>query len=212
MLAERSAFIVCAAIMFGPVGEARALEAPAHPATMTELVAPIAFYPDALVAQVLAASTHPGEIVEAGAWLDGEHPWDSSELAQEVDGNTWSPEIKALALMRPVLDGMRRNFAWTKALGESYARNPGEVVSAVQTVRHKAHAGGELTSSSGQRVITSGTTIFLEPVDRRFVYVPGAGVFDIGAYERFAWGWLGWQVGWKDGVVRYQDAPYISQR
>jgi hypothetical protein len=185
--------------------------AAAHPATITDVVAPIAFYPDVLVAQVLVASTHPEEIVKAEAWLDGEHPEDTRELAQEIDGSMWRPDIKALALTRPVLDAMLGDFAWTTALGEAYSRNPAEVLRAVQAIRHTAHAAGELTSTSGQRVIVSGATILLEPVDPQFVYVPGRGVFDVAAYERFPWGWHGWQISWKDGAVRYQDAPYLSQ-
>jgi hypothetical protein len=202
--------VVCAALALVVSGESRAQ--PAAPVTITELVAPIAFYPDVLVAQVLVASTHPDEIVHAELWLDGERPFDPRELAQEVDGNNWPADIKALALVRPVLDAMRRNFAWTTALGEAYARDPAEVLGAVQAVRHAAQAAGELTSTSGQRGIVRGTTILLEPVDPRFVYVPGGGVFDVGAFERFAWGWHGWQLDWKVGAVRFQDAPYLSLR
>ena len=181
----------------------------AGPSAIRELVAPIAFYPDVVVAQVLAASTHPDEIVSAEAWLEGEHPWDSRELAQEIDGNQWHADIKALALTRPVLDAMQDKIAWTKALGEAYARNPADVVNAVQAVRQRAQAAGELVSSSGQRVIVNGTVIHLEPADRQYVYVPGAGVFDVAAYERFGWGWHSWQLNWKDGMVRYHDRPYL---
>src|SRR5258706_11888534 len=118
--------IACAALALGLAGETAAQ--PAAKVTITELVAPIAYYPDVLVAQMLAASTRPDEIVHAESWLDGEHPWDSRELAQEIDGKVWSPDIKALALMRPVLAAMRRNFAWTTALGEAYAAQPAEVL------------------------------------------------------------------------------------
>ena len=188
-----------------------ASQAAAQPTSaINELVAPIVFYPDVVVAQVLAASTHPDEIVNAEVWLKEERPRDSRELAQEIDGNEWHADIKALALTRPVLDAMQHKIAWTKALGEAYTRNPADVVSAVQAVRHKAQAAGELASSSGQRVLVNGTVIHLEPVDRQYVYVPGAGVFDVAAYERFSWGWHSWQLNWKDGVVRYHDRPYIS--
>ena len=203
--------IICAALALGLTSEARAQPLTAHPTAIAKLVAPIAVYPDVLVAQVLVAATHPNEIIKAEVWLDGERSWDARELAREVDANMWPPDIKALALMRPVLNVMGRDFAWTTALGKAYARNPAEVLHAVQTVRSTAQAAGELTSTSGQRVIISGSTIFLEPVDRQFVYVPGLGVFDVGAYERLPWGWHGWQVSWKDGAVRYLDAPPLSQ-
>ncbi|MBV9190543.1 MAG: DUF3300 domain-containing protein [Betaproteobacteria bacterium] len=200
--------VLVAAAVLGFAGQAAAQSS--KTATFTELVAPIAFYPDVLVAQVLAASTHPDEIGNAGAWLDGEHSWDARQLAQEVDGNHWHPDIKALALTRPVLETMRRNVQWAKALGEAYASNPSGVVAAVQAVRHKAQAAGELVSSSGQRVVVAGAMIHLEPVDAQYVYVPGAGVFDVAAYERFGWGWHAWQINWTKGDVRYQDAPLAS--
>ena len=202
--------IICAALALGFTSEVRA-QPLAYPTAITRLVAPIAIYPDVLVAQVLVASTHPNEIIEAEAWLDSERSWDARELAQQVDANKWAPDIKALALMRPVLNVMQRDFAWTTALGKAYARNPAEVLNAVQTVRSTAQAAGGLTSASGQRVIVSGSAIFLEPVDPRFVYVPGLGVFEVGAYERLPWGWHGWKVSWKDGAVRYLDAPDLSQ-
>ena len=195
----------CAALILGLSGEVGAQSTGASLAPLTELVAQIAFYPDVLVAQVLLASTHPDEIANAEAWLEGDRTWDPRELAQEVDGNTWSPDIKALVLMRPVLDAMWHDLAWTKALGDAYTRDPAEVVRAVQAVRRAAQADGELISRSGQRVIVSGATILLEPVDPQFVYVPGRGVFDVGAYERFSWGWHSWQLSWKDGAARYQD-------
>src|SRR5258706_6396899 len=124
---------------------------------------------------------HPKEIVQAEAWLDGDRPWDSGELAQEVDGTTWSPGIKALALTRPVLHAMSRDLVWTKALGEAYARNPAAVMSAVQALRHATQAAGELISTSGARVVLSGATILLEPVDGQVVYGPGRGGFHLAA-------------------------------
>ena len=202
--------VACLLLVLGLAGELGAQPAAAPPTTMTDLVAPIAVYPDVLLAQVLAASTHPDEIVKAEAWLDGKRPWHPRELAQEVDGNPWHPEIKALALIRPVLHQMQGNLASTAALGEAYERNPAEVLRAVQAVRQKAQAAGELASASGQRIIVKGATIMLEPLDPEFVYVPGAGVFDVSATESFAWGWHAWQVSWKEGDIRHQDAPYRS--
>jgi hypothetical protein len=181
--------------------------AAAADATITELVTPIAFYPDALVAQVLVASAHGEEIAQAAAWLEDEAPWRERERAQAIDDQTWHPEVKALAMTPPVLGAMRRNPAWTVALGEAYARNAPEVLNAVQAVRHTAQAAGALGTTSGQRVIVRGSAIVLEPVDATFVYVPGVGVFDVGAADRFAWGWQHWQVDWQSGAAAYQNRP-----
>ncbi|HYR32838.1 MAG TPA: DUF3300 domain-containing protein [Burkholderiales bacterium] len=201
-------FLICAALAFALAGNAAAQ--PSH--KVQELVAPIALYPDVLVAQMLAASTHPDEVVHARLWLEAHHFANAQELAQAVDGEAWAPDIKALTLLSPVLDAMRRNFAWTAALGEAYTDAPDEVLGAVQSVRRDALAAGALKSTSEQNVITQGDTILIQPANAERAYVPGGGVFDVAVFERFAWGWHGWEVNWQQGAVRYQDAPYLSLR
>jgi len=176
-----------------------------------ELVAPIALYPDVLVAQVLAAATQPADLVHAKLWLDAYHGASAGELAQAVDGQSWDPQVKALTLLPPVLAALNRNFAWTTALGEAYASEPAEVLRAVQAVRREAQAAGKLASTSEQHVSAVDDSILIEPADPQHVYVPGGAMLDIGPFERFAWGWHSWQVDWQHGAVMYQDAPYLAK-
>src|SRR6266481_6761020 len=94
------------------------------PQELQQLVAPIALYPDALVAQVLAASTYPTEIVEAERWMQGHSNLKGEELAGEVDKQPWDPSVKALTQFPSVLENMDKNLSWTSSLGEAYVTQP----------------------------------------------------------------------------------------
>ncbi len=177
---------------------------------LEELVAPIALYPDVLMAQVLAAATQPADIMHAALWLDAHRGASALELAQAVDGRSWDAGIKALALFPDVLDAMNRNYAWTVALGEAYATDPADVLRAVQAVRRKALAAGELVRASHQRIIADGETILIQPANPDLVYVPGGRTFDVSVGHRFNWGWHSWNVDWRHGSLLYQDTPYLT--
>ena len=199
---KQIALALCALLSF--------TSASADELSVRQLVAPIALYPDVLVAQMLAGATHPDELAHAQTWLDDQPRVDAGELAQAVDGQRWDPDVKALTLAPAVLDAMNRNFVWTVALGEAYADGPAEVLREVQAVRHMAQAAGELKSTSEQRVVAEGDTLLIEPVDPARVQLPGGELLDIGTFERFGWGWHGWAVDWKHAALRYQDAPYVA--
>jgi uncharacterized membrane protein YgcG len=135
-------------------------------------VAPIALYPDALVAQVLAASTYPTEIVEADRWMQQHPDLKGQALAQAVDPQPWDPGVKALTQFPSVLATMDKNLSWTSALGEAYVNQPQDVLNAVQTMRQRAVQAGNLQSNAQQTVTTQGQTIIVQPADPGFVYVP----------------------------------------
>src|SRR5262244_632964 len=90
------------------------------PEHLQQLVAPIALYPDELVAEILAASTYPTEIVEANRWLQQNSSLKDAELASEVDKQSWDPSVKALTQFPAVLENMDKNLSWTSALGDAY--------------------------------------------------------------------------------------------
>src|SRR6202035_5798222 len=90
------------------------------PQELQQLVAPIALYPDALVAQILAASTYPTEIVEADRWVQSHAQLQGEELAKEADKQSWDPSVKALTQFPSVLENMDKNLSWTSSLGEAY--------------------------------------------------------------------------------------------
>ena len=102
------------------------------PQELQQLVAPIALYPDALVAQVLAASTYPTEIVEADRWMQSHSDLKGETLAAEVDKQPWDPSVKALTQFPSVLENMDKNLSWTSSLGDAYANQQQDVMDAVQ--------------------------------------------------------------------------------
>src|SRR6202166_4638353 len=142
------------------------------PQELQQLVAPIALYPDALVAQVLAASTYPTEIVEADRWMQNHSDLKGEELAGEVDKQPWDPSVKALAQFPSVLQNMDKNLSWTSSLGDAYANQQQDVMDAVQAMREQAHKNGRLESNEQEKVTTQGNTIVIEPANPEVVYVP----------------------------------------
>src|ERR1700680_2923998 len=142
------------------------------PKELQQLVAPIALYPDALVAQILAASTYPTEIVEADRWMERHSDLKGEKLAKEVDKQDWDPSVKALAQFPSVLENMDKNLSWTSSLGEAYANEPDDVTNAVQEMRQQAQKAGHLNSNEQEQVTTQGSTIVIEPANPEVVYVP----------------------------------------
>src|ERR1700730_5851573 len=142
------------------------------PQELQQLVAPIALYPDALVAQILAASTYPTEIVEADRWIQNHPNVKGEELAKEDDKQSWDPSVKALTQFPSVLENMDKNLSWTSSLGDAYANQQQNVTDAVQTLRQQAHKNGHLDSNEQEKVVTQGNTIVIEPATPELVYVP----------------------------------------
>src|SRR6202162_2366264 len=165
---------------FGPMGQSSDQtdgQTPTPPVQQTpqelqQLVAPIALYPDALVAQILAASTYPAEIVEADRWMQSHSNLKGDELAKEVDKQPWDPSVKALAQFPSVLENMDKNLSWTSSLGDAYANQQQDVTNAVQTLRQQARKKGNLNSNEQETVTNQGNTIVIEPANPDVVYVP----------------------------------------
>jgi hypothetical protein len=153
-------------------GQQATLATPPSAPDLRQLVAPIALYPDALVAQVLAASTYPTEIVEADRWMQSNSGLTGPALAQQVDKQPWDPSVKALTQFPSVLQNMDKNLAWTSSLGDAYANQQQDVMDAVQTLRQQARKTGNLKSNDQENVKTHGKTIIIEPVNPEVVYVP----------------------------------------
>jgi len=139
---------------------------------LRQLVAPIALYPDALVAQVLAASTYPTQIVEAERWMQSHSDLKGDKLGKEVDKQNWDPSVKALAQFPSVLENMDKNLSWTSSLGEAYVNQPQDVTDAVQTLRQEARKAGHLNDNEQEKVTTQDKTIIIEPANPQVVYVP----------------------------------------
>ena len=147
--------------------------APLSADELQQLVAPIALYPDALVAQILGAATFPDQITQANDWLQQNKSLTGSALMQAVDKQSWDPSVKALTQFPSVLDNMVKNLSWTSALGETYHTQAADVMNAVQVLRAKAQAAGNLKSGSQITVVQqSPQTIVIQPTNPQVVYVP----------------------------------------
>jgi hypothetical protein len=140
---------------------------------LQQLVAPIALYPDALVAQVLGAAAFPDQIVAAASWLDQNQNLSGSTLMTAVNSQPWEPSVKALTQFPSVLKNLANNLSWTSALGEAYSNQPADVMSAVQGLRAQAYAAGNLKSGSEITVAQqSPQVITIQPTNPQVVYVP----------------------------------------
>jgi hypothetical protein len=146
--------------------------APLTADALQQLVAPIALYPDALVAQILAAATYPSEIVEADRWVQDHSNLQDDEFAKEVDKQSWDPSVKALTAFSSVLSNMDTNLSWTSTLGDAYFNQQQDVLDAVQVLRARAEEAGNLQSTSQETVTSQGTTIIIEPADPDVCYLP----------------------------------------
>jgi hypothetical protein len=168
------------------------------------LVAPIALYPDSLVAQILAAATFPEQVVEADRWVQAHPDLEGEDLGQAVDQEPWDPSIKALAAFPSVLGNMDKNLSWTSSLGDAYYNQQQDVMDAVQVMRQKAEASGNLKSTPQQTVTTQGSTVVIEPAEPDVVYVPAYDPWLVYGGPIVAWpGWYPYPGIWYGG-------PYVS--
>jgi hypothetical protein len=139
---------------------------------LEQLVAPIALYPDGLLAQVLAASTYPNEVRYVDQWRQAQGNAPPEEIAAEADGQNWDPSLKALTAFPQVLAQMARNPQWTSDLGNAYYNQPQDVLGAVQALRQRAQAAGNLQSTPQEAVRYYDGNIQLAPQNPNLVYVP----------------------------------------
>src|SRR6202453_5088560 len=138
-----------------------------------QLVAPIALYPDSLVAQILAAATFPEQVVEADRWVQAHPDLKGDALGQAVDQQPWDPSVKALTAFPSVLGNMDKNLSWTSSLGDAYYNQQQDVMNAVQVMRKKAEAVGNLKTTPKQTVTDDPYgAVDIAPADPAVVYVP----------------------------------------
>ncbi len=147
--------------------------APRSASELQALVAPIALYPDALVAQVLAASTFPDQVAIADYWLQQNKDLSGKALMKAVDKQSWDASVKALTQFPSVLDNLAKNLTWTSSLGEAYHAQSADVMAAIQTLRAQAKAKGNLKSTPQVTVVQqTPQTIVVQSANPQVVYVP----------------------------------------
>ena len=164
-----------------PVAEGTANKTPPFKKEELEsILAPIALYPDALLAQIFMASTYPLEIVEAARWSKAHPDVKGDAVAGAVQKETWDPSVKSLCAFPTVLEKMNEKIDWTQKLGDAFLAQQKEVMQAVQVLRGKAKETGNLKSTKEVTVkeepAPAGSpapqTIIIESPDPEVVYVP----------------------------------------
>ena len=141
---------------------------------LERLVAPIALYPDPLVAQILMAATYPLEVVEADRWLQipANAALKADALTAGLQQQSWDPSIKSLVPFPQLLNMMDRHLDWTEQLGDAFLAQQADVMDAIQRLRGRAQASGALASTPQQTVSTAEQEIMIEPAAPEIVYVP----------------------------------------
>ena len=124
------------------------------PDQLDSLVAPIALYPDPLLAQTLAASTYPLEIIQLQQWLEKNKTLKDKALSDAVAKQPWDPSVQAMAALPDVVNRLANDIQWTTDLGNAFLAQQSDVMEAVQRMRKKAQDKGNLKSTEQQKVET----------------------------------------------------------
>jgi len=143
---------------------------------LDSLVAPIALYPDPLLAQTLAASTYPLEIIQLHQWLEKNKGLKDKALADAIAKQPWDPSVQAMAGLPDVVKRLAADIQWTADLGNAFLAQQSDVMEAVQRMRKKAKDTGNLKSNEQQKVETktveNKTVVVIQQANPEVVYVP----------------------------------------
>ncbi len=156
---------------------------------LDQMMAPLALYPDALLAQVLMASTYPGDVADAVAWSKAHPKASGDDAVRQVAEQPWDPSVQSLVAFPAVLVTLGQDPAWVQRVGDAFLAQPGEVMDSVQRLRRQAQAAGNLESNEQQKVTVQSAaqggptttvvqappaeqTIIIEPADPQVIYVP----------------------------------------
>lgn len=168
-------------------------------AELHQMLAPIALYPDALLSQVLMASTYPLDVVEAARWARAHPGIQGDEAVAAAADKDWDPSVKSLLAFPNLLARMDEKLDWTKSLGDAFLAQETQVMDAMQQLRQRARATGQLAPDERVRVVEDGRSILIEPADPRVVYVPYYDPWEVygpwwwSAYPPVAWApWPGY--------------------
>jgi len=139
---------------------------------LEQLAAPIALYPDSLVAQILMASTYPLEVVEAARWRKDNDKLKGDALGSALKKQSWDASVKSLVNFPSVLTMMNERLSWTQQLGNAVLGQQQDIMAAVQRLRTKARAAGNLKTTAQQTVVVEEKVIRIEPASPEVIYVP----------------------------------------
>jgi hypothetical protein len=196
-----------------------------------QLVAPVALYPDSLLAQILAASTYPVDVVSAARWVKQNSSLGQEEMKSGIQGKEWDPSVKGLVFFPELLAKMNDNLDWTKDLGDAFLAQPQDVMNTIQAMRAKAKEAGTLESNQYQQVTsTDGGQMAIQSTNPETVYVQNYEpvtaygpnwTYDSWEYPEViavpAWPWrrpyacawaLGYGCGWNNRNIVYGNNYY----
>jgi hypothetical protein len=139
---------------------------------LDQLLAPIALYPDSLIAQILMASTYPLEVVQADRFAKQNKNLKADALTKALEAQKWDPSVKSLVNFPQVLTMMSEKLDWTQKLGDAFLAQQKDVMSTIQSLRVKAQAAGNLKTTKEQVVIIEEKIIKIEPASPQVIYVP----------------------------------------
>lgn len=177
------------------------LDTPYSRAELAQMLAPIALYPDALLSQVLMASTYPIEVVEADRWVRRNPGLRGDALDDALLDRDWDPSVKAMCHFPTVLALMSERITETTRIGNAFLAQEAEVMDVIQELRAQAYAQGNLVSDDRQTVIVEQQIIYIEPVNPQVVYLPYYnpryiyGPWPYPAYLPYYWGPPGTSIG-----------------
>jgi len=173
---------------------------------LTQMLAPIALYPDALTAQILMASTYPLEVVEAERWQKQNSQLTGEDLDTALLDKPWDPSVKSLCHFPVILSSMSDKLDQTRKLGDAFLGQEQEVMGTIQELRRKAQKLGRLNTTAEQKVIVEPEAIRIEPVNPEVVYVP---VYDP-AYVYGPWWYPGYPPYYWYYPPGFYGGAYIS--
>ena len=180
LLSTAVAALGAARAAYAQTPPAQTAAAPAAPKftnqQLDQMLAPIALYPDDLLAQTLMAATYPLEVVEAARWSQANPNLQGDAAVAAVKNQSWDVSVKSLVAFPQVLSMMNSQLDWTQKIGDAMLAQQQDVAASVQRLRAKAAAAGNLKTSTQQKVTSTGSggeqTIVIEPANPQLIYVP----------------------------------------
>jgi hypothetical protein len=139
---------------------------------IAQVVAPVALYPDSLLAQVLMASTYPGDVADAAAWAKAHPDLKGDAAVKAVAKEDWDASVQSLVAFPAAILMMGQDSAWVQKLGDAFLAQPNEVMAVAQELRKKAQTAGNLKTNEYQTVSSEGQNVVIQPTQTNTVYVP----------------------------------------
>lgn len=173
---------------------------------LDDLLAPIALYPDPLLAQMLPAATFIDQIDLAARYVR------QYGKSAQIDDQPWDVSVKALAHYSDVLFMMDQKYDWTVSLGQAYASQPQDVMDAIQRLRAEAQAAGNLASNPEQQVVNDGGVISIDPAEADMIYVPQYDPLAVYAAGPSGYGLITFGVGFTIGAWLNRDCDWHGHR